>query len=183
VLDDRADRASDLRDSLAFAPIQTRMMFVCNCLNLGKMPSNSPGPKSARVRTRPRRNARKQPVCTRGDGVCVNPASIPLRKMYSADCPCYMPLVRLTVAGRECPRSWTEALLRLAHQDVRHTASSTPTGIQLRAVRIPKNQLAGCIGTVQHDGGASWLNPIPRWRSPRRRARSPVMLPPCPSGR
>jgi hypothetical protein len=44
------------------------------------------------------------------------------------------------------------ALLRLAHQDVRHTASSTPTGIQLRAVRIPKNQLAGCIGTVKHDG-------------------------------
>ncbi len=28
----------------------------------------------------------------------------------------------------------------------------TPTGIQLRAVRIPKNQLAGGIGTVQHDG-------------------------------
>ena len=30
MLDDRADSASDLRDSLAFAPIQTRMMFVCN---------------------------------------------------------------------------------------------------------------------------------------------------------
>ena len=46
------------------------MMFVCNCLNLVKMPNNSLGPYLLRVRAIPRRNVRKQPVCTRGDGVC-----------------------------------------------------------------------------------------------------------------
>ena len=36
-------------------------MFVCNCLNLGKTPSNSTTPSSARVRTSPRRNAGGNP--------------------------------------------------------------------------------------------------------------------------